>query len=80
MRLTFSHGVTLHLGPQSTTLQNCCVMGGGCGQKASSTLSTFPLPWRTSWMQFTERVWSASASERERAINGDSIPPFNGGD
>ena len=63
MRLTFSHGVTLHLGPQSTTLQNCCVMGGGCGQKASSTLSTFPLPWRTSWMQFTERVWS----ERERA-------------
>ena len=53
---TFSQGVTLHLGLQSTTLQNCCVMGGGCGQNASSTLSTFPLPCRTSWMQFTERV------------------------
>ena len=61
---TFSHGVTLHLGLQSTTLQNCCVMGGGCGQKASSTLRTFPLPCRTSWMQFTERVWSANVKRR----------------
>ena len=36
--LTLDQGPVFHLTGQSTTLQNCCVMGGGWGQKESSTL------------------------------------------
>ena len=38
-------------------LQNCCLMGGGCGHCISSTVKIFEPPWRTSCMQVTDRVW-----------------------
>ena len=54
---TLDQGPVFHLTGQSTTLQNCCVMGGGWGQNESSTLKMLLPPWRTSWMQVTLRVW-----------------------
>jgi len=39
--LTFVHEVVVHCAGQSTTLQNCCVIGGGWGQRPSLTLSQF---------------------------------------
>ena len=58
-----------HLTGQSTMLQNCCLMGGGCGQKELSTVRTLLPPCLTSWMQETDLVWMPPPQDFEQTEN-----------
>ena len=53
LEITLDHGPIFQLGLQSTTWQNCWVIGGGCGQNESSTRNILLPPCRTSWIQVT---------------------------
>ena len=53
LELTLDQEPIFQLGLQSTTWQNCWVIGGGCGQNESSTRNILLPPCRTSWIQVT---------------------------
>ena len=53
LEITLDQEPIFQLGLQSTTWQNCWVIGGGCGQNESSTRNILLPPCRTSWIQVT---------------------------
>jgi hypothetical protein len=55
------------------TLQNCWVIGGGCGQKEWSTRRTLLWPWRTSWMQSTRLVCVPPPHDREHSPKSETF-------